>query len=177
MVEKVLRRVFVIWPFNFFGLYIRVFKPTPFHNRFKAFFLRIMGAQVGSNLVVYQGVWIDHPKGLTIGSNGDLSKDVIITTGGRVSIGNDVLIGYGAKILSSNHIIPKDRSMLLRLSGHKRKPIIIQDNVWICANCVILPGIKIGTGSVVAAGAVVTKDIPPYSVYGGVPAKLLWERD
>jgi len=176
MIKRTFRRVFIIWPSDFFRLYIRVFKPTTFHNRAKAFMLRFMGARVGRNIVVYQGVWIDDPRKLTVGDNCDLSKDVTITTGGGVSIGNDVLIGYGSKILSVNHIIPQNRTISMRFSGHEKKPVIIQDNVWICSNCLILPGVTIGTGSVIAAGAVVTKDIPPYSVYGGIPAKLLWER-
>ena len=55
--------------------------------------------------------------------------------------------------------------------------IIIEDNVWISSNCVILPNCKIGEGSIVAAGAVVTKDIEPYSIVGGIPAKKIGNRD
>ena len=111
-----------------------------------------------------------------IGDNVSISSYVVITTAGTVTIGNNVLIGYGAKILSANHHIPENHGIIFN-AGHDCKPIVIEDEVWIGANAVVLPGIILGRGSVVAAGAVVTKNVAPYTIVGGVPARLIRERN
>jgi acetyltransferase-like isoleucine patch superfamily enzyme len=175
--KKIIYKFIIIHIFDYFNFFIRVHKPSKFNNKIKGRFLKIMGATIGKNPVIYQGVWIDNPRKIILGDNVDLSKDVTITTSGEVIIGDNVLIGYGSKILSANHIIPKEKSLPIRLSGHELKQVIIEDDVWICSNVVVIPGVKIGKGSVIAAGAVVTKDVPPYCIYGGVPAKLIKKRE
>ena len=87
-------------------------------------------------------------------------------------IGDNVLIGPGTYIWTQNHkfenpIIP------IRLQGSEVLPVMIEDDVWIAAGCVILPGVTIGKGSVVAAGAVVTRTAAPFSVIAGVPARRM----
>lgn len=62
-------------------------------------------------------------------------------------------------------------------SGHDCEPVVIEDEGWVGANAVVLPGVRIGRGAVVAAGAVVTKDVAPYTIVGGVPARMIRERD
>jgi acetyltransferase-like isoleucine patch superfamily enzyme len=92
-----------------------------------------------------------------------------------IIIGNNVLIGYGTALLTTNHYF-KNPKLLINKQGIISKPIIIQDDVWIGARSVILPGVTIGKGSVIAAGAVVTKNVESYSVVGGIPAKLIKKR-
>jgi maltose O-acetyltransferase len=90
--------------------------------------------------------------------------------GGEITIGRNVLIGPNSQFETLNHEIP------LNENGRRPniiKPIIIEDFVWIGARAVILQGVKIGKGSIIAAGAVVTKDVPANSIVGGVPAKLI----
>ena len=161
---------------SLFQFYIYLSRPTPMNNKVKAKMLKAMGAHIGKRPVIYQGVWIDKPHKFRMGDDVDLSKDVTITTGGDVTIGNRCLIGYGAKILSVNHIIPEDINIPIRFSGHERKKIVIEDDVWICSNVVILAGVRVGKGAVIAAGAVVTKNVDSYSIVGGVPAKLIRKR-
>lgn len=139
---------------------------------FKASLLKLMGAKVGKNCFIYPGVWITPGRNLTLGDDVDLAKDVIITTSGGVYIGDRTLIGYRTQILSANHSIPPIGEPF-PISGDSLSPIHINEDVWIGANCVITAGIKIGKGSIVAAGSVVTKNIPPNSIFGGVPAKLI----
>ena len=67
----------------------------------------------------------------------------------------------------------QDKSKLIRNQGSDIKPVIIEDNVWIAARSIILPGVEIGKGSVIGAGSVVTRSIPPFSVVVGNPAKLI----
>lgn len=144
-------------------------------NYFKSSFLRICGSKVGRRVVYYPGVWISPPYILEIGDDVDLALNVLITSSGGICIGDRTLIGYGTKILSSNHNIP-DRNSRIFDSGHSNKKVTIANDVWIGSNCIILPGVNIGEGVVVAAGSVVTKDIAPFSIVAGVPAKIVKER-
>lgn len=146
------------------------------NGKIKKILLQSRGAKVGKRFICYQGVWIDTPRNIQIGDDVDLSKDVTITTGGGVAIGNRVLIGYGSKILSTNHRIPENINDPIRFSGHENKAVHIEEDVWIGANVVILPGVKIKKGSVIAAGAVVTKEVPEYSIIAGVPGKIIRSR-
>lgn len=146
-----------------------------FLNALKSWFLRLQGAQVGRRVTYYPGVWIVPGKNLVIGDDVDLALDVLITTGGGVTIGDRTLIGYRTQILSSNHVIPPKPDRIFD-AGHVSKPVIIGQDVWIGASCIILPGVTIGEGSVIAAGSVVTKSIPPFTIVAGVPARKIKER-
>lgn len=145
-------------------------------SHIKKLLLIIVGAKFGQRTVFYPGVWIQPGMNLTVGDDVDFALDVLVTTKGGVTIGNRVLIGYRTQILSSNHSIP-NRSERIFDSGHSYAPVFIEDDVWIGANCTILPGVTIGEGAVVAAGSVVTKDIPKFSISAGVPAKVIKMRD
>ncbi len=145
-------------------------------NAFKSFFLRAVGARIGKHVVFYPGVWIAPGKNLVVGDYVDFALDVLVTTGGGVTIGDRTLIGYRTQILSSNHRIPEGRGKIFT-AGHDGKPIVIGNDVWIGANCLILPGITIGEGAVVAGGSVVTKDVAPFNIVAGNPARVLKERN
>ena len=147
----------------------------PFFNSIKSSFLRLMGAKVGKRVVYYSGVWISTGKNLRLGDDVDVAKGVYITTHGGVSIGNRVLIGYRTQIISANHVVPANQGRIFN-SGHDYKPVLIDDDVWIGANCVICPGVHIGKGAVVGAGSVVTHDVAAFSIVGGVPAKMIKKR-
>lgn len=151
---------------------IEVFSYGPMPDHLKGMLLRHYGATVGNNPTIFPGVWIRPIKGLSIGDNVSIGKDVIITTAGTVTIGNNVMIGHGSKIISANHVIPPGRGQM-RFSGHENKPVVVENDVWIAAQVVILPGVRIGEGAVVCAGAVVTKDVPPFAIVGGVPSRIL----
>jgi acetyltransferase-like isoleucine patch superfamily enzyme len=140
-------------------------------NGFKSFFLRVVGAKIGKKVVFYPGVWIAPAKNLVVGDDVDFALDVLVTAGGGVTIGDRVLIGYRTQILSSNHVI--DGKKPIFYSGHVKKPVVIENDVWIGASCIILPGTRIGEGAVIAAGSVVTKDVPAFAIVGGVPAKVI----
>ena len=91
---------------------------------------------------------------------------------GPVCIGNHVNLAQGITVTALNHNFTDANSMIDE-QGISTKPVIIDDDVWIGANAVILPGVTIGRHVVVAAGAVVTKDVPPYSLVAGVPARVI----
>lgn len=91
---------------------------------------------------------------------------------GPVTIGSHVNLAQGITVTALNHIF-EDSDKRIDEQGVSTTPVTIGDDIWIGANAVVLPGVTIGAHSVVAAGAVVTKDIPPHSLVAGVPAKII----
>jgi acetyltransferase-like isoleucine patch superfamily enzyme len=91
---------------------------------------------------------------------------------GPVEIGNNVNLAQGITVTALNHNF-SDTNKRIDEQGVSTNPVTIEDDVWIGANAVILPGVTIGKHCVVAAGAVVTKDVPPHSLVAGVPAKVI----
>ena len=86
-----------------------------------------------------------------------------------------MLIGPNAVLLTSQHHW-SDPSLPVVVQGHQLAPTRIGDDVWICVNAVTLPGVTIGSGTVVGAGAMVTKDTEPYSIVAGIPARAVGSR-
>ena len=139
-------------------------------NPIKVTLLRCLGAKVGRRCTFYPGVWIMPGRGLIIGNDVDLAKDVLIGTGGTVRIGDRTMIGYGTRILSSNHRVTPDGVFG---QGHVHSPVTIGADVWIGAGATILPGVDIGDRAIIAAGSVVTKSVPRFATVAGVPAKIV----
>ncbi len=145
-------------------------------NFIKSNYMRIQGAKVGKNITFYPGIKINPCIKIELGDNVDLAWGVLITTGGGVVIGDRTLIGYRSQILSANHVIPENKGRIFG-AGHIKKKVVIENDVWIGANCIIVAGVHIGEGAVIAAGSVVTKNVPPFTIVGGVPAKKIKERN
>lgn len=91
---------------------------------------------------------------------------------GPVNIGHHVNLAQGITLTALNHNF-EDSEKRIDEQGVCTTPVVIEDDVWIGANAVILPGVRVGTHSVVAAGAVVTKEVPPHSIVAGIPAKII----
>jgi acetyltransferase-like isoleucine patch superfamily enzyme len=141
-------------------------------NALKSLYLRVLGARIGRRVIYYPGIWVLTGRKLVLGNDVDLATRVLITTDGGVSIGDRTLVGYGTQILSRNHRIPTLPESIFS-SGHEARPVVIGADVWIGAGCIILPGARIGDHAVVAAGSVVTRDVPSGAIVGGVPAKTI----
>lgn len=110
---------------------------------------------------------------VSIGNHTSLGRDTrIMSAGAEVKIGSYVMFGPNVTLISGDHRTDMIGRYMATVSSNEKLPendldIIIEDDVWIGANSTILKGVTIGTGSIIAAGAVVTKNIPPYSVAGG----------
>lgn len=109
---------------------------------------------------------IYHPEGLSLGTQVDIGEYCVIRASGDVRIGNRVLIAAGAIITSRQHPVTSPRWGIT-----DDAPIVVEDDVWIGAGAIVLPGVTVGRGSVVAAGAVVTASVAPFTIVGGVPAR------
>lgn len=127
----------------------------------------------GKNVNVERLAYFGDGQGIFIGDNSGIGVNCKVQP--PVKIGNDVMMGEDVIIITNTHKFD-DCSIPMRIQGSETLPVIIEDNVWIGSRAIILPGVKIGKGSIIGAGAVVTKDIPEYSIVGGVPAKLIRSR-
>ena len=114
---------------------------------------------------------------ITIGNHVSCNTNVVIdSSGSSITIGNDVLIAQNVVLRSANHVTDSIDTPL-RLQGSIGNPIVIENDVWIAANCVVIQGVTIGTGTVVGAGSVVLHDLPPMTICAGNPARPLVRRD
>ncbi len=131
---------------------------------------------IGKNTELLYGVLLmTYGGNIHIGENCSINPYTVLYGHGGLKIGNNVLIAGHCLIIPANHIFT-DVNIPISKQGETRKGIIIQDNVWIGSGCRILDGVTIGEGAVVAAGAVVNKNVQPYTVVGGVPAKIIKHR-
>ncbi|KOP38857.1 MULTISPECIES: sugar O-acetyltransferase [unclassified Flavobacterium] len=120
------------------------------------------------DVTVFTPLYINYGKHISIGKNVFINFDCTLLALGGITIEDDVLIGPKVSLITESH--PLDPEQRKGLIG---KPIHIKKNAWIGANATILPGVTIGENAVVAAGAVVSKDVPDNTIVGGIPAKFI----
>jgi acetyltransferase-like isoleucine patch superfamily enzyme len=156
-------------------LFMAVTPHDALSNRIKRTLLRWRGATVGANPKIWRDVWVDDYRKLVVGSDVSIGKSAMLGCIGGVTIGDQVMIAHGSKILSAGHHMP-DGGGSMRFTGLDVAPITIADEAWIGAGAIVLPGVTVGRGAVVAAGAVVTRDVAPYTIVAGVPAAMIGDR-
>ena len=131
-------------------------------------FSAVIGKPVDESFAMFPPFYTDFGKNITVGKRVFINADCKFQDQGGIFIGDDVLIGHAVVLATLNHDIDPAKRPRLHPA-----PIRIGNKVWIGANATVLPGVTIGDRSVVAAGAVVTKDVPADTIVGGVPAKVL----
>lgn len=167
------------------------------HSRVRSFMLGLRGATVSKKVSIDAGCRFDLPTGLAFGNRVTLEENVylkcvsseaVIYLGERsfigrgteidclkkVRIGNHVLLSPGCFITDHNHGILQE--LLIDEQPCSAQPVHVEDDVWIGANAIVLPGVKIGTGAIIGAGAVVHDDVNAYDIVGGVPARIIGRR-
>jgi acetyltransferase-like isoleucine patch superfamily enzyme len=141
------------------------------------------GVEIGANTLVMHGAVLHvynfrnlPHAGIRIGRDSLIGEYTIIRGQGGVTIGDRVYTSPMTQLIAVNHVFD-DPSRPFIEQGITAQGIVIEDDVWLGANAVITDGVRVGKGAVVAAGAVVTRDVPPHTVVGGVPAKVIKEID
>jgi acetyltransferase-like isoleucine patch superfamily enzyme len=166
-------------------------------GRTRAYCLRLRGANIGSKVTLGFLSRFDHPAGISIGHRSTTESQVWIkieSTVGKVRIGDHCFVGRNVEIDCIERVTIGDRTLIapgVFITDHNHNirgigriaeqgcisaPVHIGDDVWIGASAIILPGVTIGNGSVVGAGAVVTKSIPSLEIWAGVPARCIRPR-
>lgn len=163
-------------------LYYLIISKLP-HSRYSSFFNKIRVLYISKILKICpydlntkfeNNIYISDAKEITIGKHVRINENVFLQ--GKISIGDFVMIAPNVAIHSSTHIYDSTDVPMVTMGLSKKRKVIIEDDVWIGRNALILPGIKIGKGSIIGANSVVTKHIEQYSIVGGVPAKLIGNR-
>jgi acetyltransferase-like isoleucine patch superfamily enzyme len=140
------------------------------------------GVIIGNNVTIHKntiiectGVIKEMGEGLIIGNNVGIAQNCFIQVRGKVVIGSNIMFAPNVSIFSENHEFASTDKLIIE-QGTTRKGVIIEDDVWLGTRSIILDGVNIGKGSIIAAGSIVNKDVPPYSIFGGVPAKIIRSR-
>ena len=131
-------------------------------------FSKLIGKELDDEFRVFTPFFTDFGKNIHLGKNVFINAGCKFQDQGGIYIGDDVLIGHNACLLTLNHAEePENRADMYPA------PIHIGDKAWLGSNVTVLPGVTIGEGAIVAAGAVVTKDVAPNTIVGGIPAKFI----
>ncbi len=165
-----MKRYFCRFLFNIFRCFPQSYKfGGKLSKKLRALTAKGFIKYCGKNVNIEKGAVISSK--LSIGDNSGIG--VNCNCGGELYIGNDVMMGPECVVISRNHKF-EDTTTPIRLQGYeKEEPCYIGNDVWIGRRVMIMPGVRIGNGCVIAAGAVVTKDIPDFAIAGGVPAKVI----
>lgn len=140
------------------------------NNALRIIALRVWGATIGAGCAIHHGLQVRAARRLVLGADCFIAEDVTLDGRGGLSVGSHVSINSGAQIWTAQHDIRSPEF------AYESAPVRIGDRAWINARSIILPGVSVGEGAVVAAGAVVTKDVAAWTVVGGVPAGFIAER-
>lgn len=154
---------------EFWLLILRIVGYIPIHF-VRKFFYSLSGMKIPFSSTIHLGANFFNPSGITIGENTIIGNSCFLDGRAPLKIGSHVDIASEVLIYNDEHDINSPSF------GNSFSQVIIKDYVFIGPRAIILPGVTIGRGAVVAAGAVVTKDIPDFEVWGGVPAKKISDR-
>ena len=165
---KISNRIYNYW-LDFELMLLRWVGNIPLHG-VRKFIYRLSGVKIGSGSTIHMWANFFQPSNISIGSDTTVGDHVFLDGRAPITIGNHVDIASSVFIYNSEHDINKHDF------SAREEPVEIGDYVFIGPRAIILPGVKIGKGAIVGAGAVVTKDIPDFAISGGVPAKVIGER-
>jgi maltose O-acetyltransferase len=160
---------------EFWSWYLMLFNWVPgrIGAHLRGLLLGLFFGECGKNVLIKENIEIWKPRKLYVGNNSVIGRNNLLNCIGTIHIGNNVKMGPRVSIFTMNHTTINAGMVNLE---KKIAPITIEDNVWVGANVVILPGVIIGKNSIIAAGCVVTKSFPENTVLAGVPAKNIKEK-
>lgn len=155
--------------FGLFHFFLGIIMWIPLHP-LRRLFCKIFMKNFDSSSAIYRNVDIRAPYKISIGEYTNINKECVLDGRGGLIIGNNVDVAQQVNIWTEQHDYnsPTYESI--------SAPVIIEDYVWLASRSTVLPGVTIGKGAVVASGAVVTKDVSPFAIVGGVPARVIGYR-
>ena len=159
---------------SFLSYYLYRLSKTPSHHLRNFVYRNVCGMKLDKNVVIYHGTEIRNPASIEIGRGSIVGDNSILDGRNGIIIGNNVVLSSNVKIWTEQH---DHRDPWFRCSTQKHDSVVIKDRAWVGSHSIILHSCQIGTGSVVAAGSVVTKDVPDYAIVAGIPAKQIGERN
>lgn len=159
---------------NFSDYYLYRVSLTPSHHIRNLIYRYVCGLNLGEKAVIYFGTEIRQPSNIWIGKGAIIGDNSILDGRNGIKIGDNVVFASNVRIWTEQH---DHRDPWFRCETQEHGPVVIDDRAWIGSHTVILHSVHIGEGAVVAAGAVVTHDVPPYTIVGGIPAKKIGERN
>jgi maltose O-acetyltransferase len=139
-------------------------------KRLRLVLLRAMGARFGARSYFHGGTYFSDPRHLKVGQRCFVNRNCFFDLEAVISIGDDVVIGHGTTVVTTHHRLGSARR---RAGAPYGEPVTVEDGVWIGANALLMPGVTVGRGSVVGAGALVLHDVAPDTVVAGVPARRI----
>ncbi len=151
-----------------FCLWLTAWMPT---HTLRVIGLRLFGASIGPDVALGRGIRVFYPWKLSIAAHTVIGMRVYLDARGGLKIGSNANISAEAAIWTAEHDIQSPEFAMTEA------PVAIGDRAWVCFRSTLLPGVTIGEGSVVAAGSVVTTDVPAFSFVGGVPAQVIGKRN
>jgi acetyltransferase-like isoleucine patch superfamily enzyme len=167
-------------------------------GRLRAALLRLRGMSIGPRSSIGPGVRVRRPRAIEAGSRLEVEHGVflkVVTDAGRVVIGDSVFLGTGSEldaalsitigadtlvapgVFITDHTHNHARGIRFAAQGSRSAAVVIGQDVWLGAHSVVLPGVTIGDGAIVGAGAIVTRDVPSNAIVTGVPARVIGERE
>ncbi|MDW7731799.1 MAG: acyltransferase [Methanolobus sp.] len=144
-------------------------------DKLRRILLKHLLYKMGEGATISSGCKIYYPQGISLGKNVIVAERISLDGKGTIEIDDDSIIGFESILLTSTYNSTR-KDVLIRKQGKSQAPIRIGKNVWIGARVTILPGVEIGDGAIIGANSVVTKDVMPNTVVGGVPAKYIKDR-
>lgn len=177
-----------------------IFYRINFFKGLSTLYWKLLGSKIGKGTLLSSNITVTWPHQVKLGNNCRLEHDIyfhfdgIYSKGPSICIGDNVFIGNntefnitdkitvenncliaaGCRFVDHNHGTAKGN--LMRVQKASKEEILLEEDVWLGCNVVVLKGVKIGKGAVVAAGAIVNKNIPCYEIWGGIPAEKIGER-
>lgn len=143
---------------------------TYWTRRIRLIICKSLFDECGENVNIEKNAYFSNGRGISIGSGSGLGVNCFVH--GPLRIGDNVMMGPDVVILTHTHNIERTDIPMVK-QGSRIEEVIIGNDVWIGMRSIIMPGVKIGNGAVIGAGAIVTKDVPDYAIVGGVPAKFI----
>ena len=144
---------------------------VPFRSFRMFIYKHIFQMNIGKKVMIFKGLEIRGGTKITIGDNTIIGDDCLLDGRGGLSIGKNVNFSSKASVYTEQHLVNDSNFK------SEKKPVVIGDRAWISSNSVVLPGVNVREGAILACGGVATKDLNAFTIYGGVPAKAISERN